>query len=129
LELMLYFMRLNEAGQPAEHQNLRRPVSKAAPDILGLLAEGEPDHYRQIEQLLLALAADPDIHVRRALGDGLDLLVEVDGELGVAVLDRLIQDEDPYVRQRAWRAMLRLTELYPAQAADYYGRLLTRPGG
>ncbi len=129
LGLMLYFLRPDEAGQPAEHQNLRRPVSKALPEILALLADGQSEHGQQIEQLLRALAADPDIHVRRALGDGLDRLVEVDGELGVAVLDRLIQDEDPYVRQRAWRAMLRLTDLYPARAADYYGRLLTRPGG
>lgn len=129
LALMLYFLRADEAGQPVEHQNLRRPVSKALPEILALLADGLPTHRRPVGQLLQALAADPDIHVRRALGDALDRLVAVDGELGVAVLDRLIQDEDPYVRQRAWRAMLRLTDLYPAQAADYYGRLLTRPGG
>jgi hypothetical protein len=129
LALMRYFLRTDEAGQPVEHQNLRRPVSKALPDILALLVEDKPEHSQQIEQLLRALAADPDIHVRRALGDALDRLVAVDGELGVAVLDRLIQDEDPYVRQRAWRAMLRLTDLHPTQAADYYGRLLTRPGG
>jgi len=29
LDLIAYFLRQNEAGTPAEHQNLRRPVSKA----------------------------------------------------------------------------------------------------
>ena len=44
------------------------------------------------------------------------------------LLDILIEDRDPYVRQRAWRAVLRLTDLYPGQAANYYAQLLTRPG-
>ena len=129
LDTMLYFLRRTEDGRPAEHQNLRRPVSRALPDILALLIGGEAEHRDKIEHLLLALAEDPDIHVRRALGDALDRLVEVNVELGVTVLDSLIQDHDPYVRQRAWRVLLRLTDLYPEQAADYYARLLTRPGG
>jgi hypothetical protein len=132
LELMLYFLRRDEAGQPAEHQNLRRPVSKALPDILALLVRGQPQtqaQRRKIEQMLQLLASDPDIHVRRALGDALDRLVEADVELGLATLDILIEDRDPYVRQRAWRVVLRLTDLYPEQAAGYYAQLLTRPGG
>ncbi len=130
LELMLYFLRRDEAGQPAEHQNLRRPVSKALPDILALLVRGQPrGQRRKIEQMLQLLAGDPDIHVRRALGDALDRLVEANVELGLATLDILIEDRDPYVRQRAWRVVLRLTDLYPAQAAGYYAQLLTRPGG
>ena len=128
LDLMLYYLRRAEDGQPVEHQNLRRPVSKALPDILELLVEAESSHQEKIGELLQALADDPDIHVRRALGDALDRLVEVNVELGVAVLDTLIQDQDPYVRQRAWRVLLRLTDLYPEQAAEYYAQLLTRPG-
>ena len=98
------------------------------PDILELLVEAESKHQEKIGELLQALADDPDIHVRRALGDALDRLVEVNVELGVTVLDTLIQDQDPYVRQRAWRVLLRLTDLYPEQAAEYYAQLLTRPG-
>jgi transcriptional regulator with XRE-family HTH domain len=128
LDLMLYYLRRADDGRPVEHQNLRRPVSKALPDILELLVEAKAKHQEKIGELLQALADDPDIHVRRALGDTLDRLVEVNVELGVTVLDSLIQDQDPYVRQRAWRVLLRLTDLYPEQAAEYYAQLLTRPG-
>jgi hypothetical protein len=129
LDLLLYFLRRDEAGQPAEHQNLRRPVSKALPDVLALLVPAQPQaQRRKIEQMLQLLAGDADIHVRRALGDALDRLVEADVELGLGALDILIEDRDPYVRQRAWRAALRLTDLYPGQAANYYAQLLTRPG-
>ncbi len=126
LDLMSYFVRCGEDAQPVEHQNLRRPVSKALPGILDLLTDVTPLLKDKIDQLLQMLALDPDIHVRRALGDALDTLVAVNADLGVTTLDILLEDNDPYVRQRAWRALLQLTDLYPEQAADYYARLLTR---
>ena len=128
LELMLYFLRRDEAGQPVEHQNLRRPVSRALPEILALFDSAQASRRRQIEQILSALARDPDIHVRRALSDVLDLLAITTGDLLVNSLDVLITDQDPYVRQRAWRSLLQLADLYPEQAAAYYARLLTPAG-
>jgi 3-methyladenine DNA glycosylase AlkC len=128
LNLMAYFLRQNEAGTPAEHQNLRRPVSKALPEILNLLqdqASKMPELTAKIGAILQALAQDPDLHVRRALGDSLDRLASLNAELVVEVLDRLIQDQDPYVRQRAWRTLLQLADLYSDQAYEYYARLLT----
>lgn len=74
--------------------------------------------------MLQALAGDPDVHVRRALSDALDRLALIGADLAVAVLDILIGDEDPYVRQRAWRVLLQLADLYPEQAAGYYARVL-----
>jgi len=127
LDVLSYFLRRGEAGQPAEHQNLRRPVSKALPDILALLPEAPSTREGKISDLLTALAGDPDIHVRRALGDALDRLAAVNAELGVMILDILLEDEDPYVRQRAWHTLLQLTELYPERATEFYQRLLT-PG-
>jgi hypothetical protein len=128
LELIAYFLRQNDEGNPAEHQNLRRPVSKALPEIMNLLqdqAQKVPGLTEKIGAILQALAQDPDIHVRRALGDALDRLAGLNAELGVAILDTSIQDQDPYVRQRAWRALLQLADLYPDQANEYYARLLT----
>ncbi|GIK37689.1 MAG: hypothetical protein BroJett011_15220 [Chloroflexota bacterium] len=128
LDLIAYFLRRNEAGTPAEHQNLRRPVSKALPEMLNLLqgqASKMPELTSKIGTILQALALDPDIHVRRALGDSLDRLASLNAELVVKVLDLLIQDQDPYVRQRAWRTLLQLADLYPDQAKEYYARLLT----
>jgi HEAT repeat protein len=125
LELMLYFLRRDESDQPAEHQNLRRPVSRALPEILRLFDKAPSSRREQIERILQALAQDPDIHVRRALGDALDILAMVSSEVLVNTLDKLIMDQDPYVRQRAWRALVQLADLYPEQAAGYYARLLT----
>jgi hypothetical protein len=125
LALMFYFLRRDESGKPAEHQNLRRPVSRALPDILNLLAGTTPARQAQIGQLLQLLAQDPDIHVRRALGDALDRLAPLNAEQTVQTLDILIEDQDPYVRQRAWRTLLQLADLYPEQAGRYYERLLT----
>lgn len=128
LDLIAYFLRRDEAGAPAEHQNLRRPVSKALPEILNLLAEQAskvPQLTGKIGAILLDLAQDPDIHVRRALGDALDRLAGLDADMVVKVLDTSLQDQDPYVRQRAWRTLLQLADLYPDHANDYYAQLLT----
>ncbi len=128
LDLIAYFLRQNEDGTPAEHQNLRRPVSKALPEILNLLpdqAQKAPQLTGKIGTILHVLAQDPDIHVRRALGDTLDRLASLNADLVVTVLDTAIQDQDPYVRQRAWRTLLQLADLYPDRANEYYARLLT----
>jgi len=128
LELIVYFLRQNEDGTPAEHQNLRRPVSKALPEMMNLLqdqAQKAPGLIEKIGAILQVLAQDPDIHVRRALGDALDRLAGLNADLVVAILDTSIQDQDPYVRQRAWRTLLQLADLYPNQANEYYARLLT----
>jgi hypothetical protein len=134
LDLLAYFLRRDEAGQPTEHQNLRRPVSKALPDVLALLpAASVPDASQtimeKIGRMLEALAHDSDIHVRRALGDALDRLVRVSAEQGVVVLDILIDDKDPYVRQRAWHTLLQLSELEPERATQFYERLLRKDEG
>jgi HEAT repeat protein len=121
---MAYFLRRDEAGQPVEHQNLRRPVSRALPDIFDLLSR-RADLANRIEPLLQRLADDPDIHVRRALSDALDRLALINPDQAVNVLEILIEDQDPYVRQRAWRVLLQLAELSPERAAGYYGRILT----
>ncbi len=123
LNLISYFLRRDESGQPAEHQNLRRPVSKALPEILNLLVN-RPDLVEKVASLLQMLATDPDIHVRRALSDTLNQLALADANLVVAVLQILIEDQDPYVRQRAWRVLLQLSDLYPEQAAEYYKKVL-----
>ncbi len=124
LELLFYFLRKNEDGSPAEHQNLRRPVSRALPQIFDALA-AQPDLEPDVERLLGLLAVDPDIHVRRALADALDRLAVQSDRLTVAVLEPLLRDGDAHIRQRAWRTLLRLADLYPDRAEEFYGRLLT----
>jgi hypothetical protein len=77
--------------------------------------------------MVRSLVQDPDIHVRRALGDALERLVSTSPELGLSIMEPMIFDPDPYVRQRTWRAVFELDKFYPDQAHDYYIKLLTRP--
>lgn len=126
LDLLFYFLRQNDDGTPAEHQNLRRPVSRALPQIFDALA-ARPDLEAEVERLLGLLASDPDIHVRRALSDALDRLALQSDRLTVAVLEPLLRDSDAHIRQRAWRTLLRLADLYPDRAEAFYGRLLRPP--
>jgi len=125
LAMTLYALRWNDDGFPVEHQNIRRPVSKALPQILELLPEASAEVRETIAQILRGLAQDPDIHVRRALGDALVRLVNSDADLGVDAMDALVQDQDPYVQQRTWHALLQLIDLYPDKAQEYYLKLLT----
>lgn len=125
LDLMIYFLRWNDDGFPIEHQNIRRPVSKALPHIFELLPQAAAEIRGKIGQILQSLARDPDIHVRRALGDALDRLATIDADLAVTTMDALIQDQDPYVRQRTWHALLQLADRYPDKAQEYYVKLLT----
>jgi len=101
LALMQHFLR-TEKGRPVEHQNIRRPISKAAADIIRIM----PRHPRPAARILHALAADPDVHVRRALSDVLEQLAQTDTETAMSILNTFMQDEDEYVRQRAWRTLL-----------------------
>jgi hypothetical protein len=126
LDLFFYFLRRDENDKPEEHQNLRRPVSRALPEILDLLPDASAERREKVGRLLDLLARDPDIHVRRALADRLDRLVGLELDLAVAVMEFMLEDEDPYVRQRTWRVLLHLAEVYPDRADRFYGRLLTQ---
>jgi transcriptional regulator with XRE-family HTH domain/HEAT repeat protein len=128
LDLMTHFLRRDESGEPVEHKNVRRPVAKALPEITALLAEAPSELQEKARRLFQTLARDPDLHVRRALGDALLRLVAVSPELAMAVMDALIHDPDPYVRQRAGRALLKLADRYPEQAHGYYVALLGAVG-
>ena len=125
LDLMVFFLRWNDDGFPVEHQNIRRPVSRALPEIIDLLPDAPEAVREQVARILHYLAQDPDIHVRRAFGDALDRLAVADADLAVEMMDMLIQDQDPYVRQRTWHALLQLSDRNPDKAEAYYMKLLT----
>ena len=125
LTLMTYFLRRNDDRFPVEHQNIRRPVSRALPEIIDLLPDAAANVQEQIVRILHYLAQDPDIHVRRAFGDALDRLAAIEPDLAVEMMDILIQDQDPYVRQRTWHALLQLSDRNPDKAEAYYMKLLT----
>lgn len=125
MDLIAYFLRQGEGGAPAEHKNVRRPVAKALPEVVALLTEAPAAVREKAGDLFQTLARDPDLHVRRAVGDSLSRLAGVSPDLALTVLDALIQDPDPYVRQRTGRALLKLADRYPEQAHAYYVALLS----
>jgi len=124
LDLLAHFARRDENGNPAEHKNVRRPIAKASREIADFLEGASPDLKDKAGQLFQALARDPDVHVRRALGDALPRLAVTGPDLAMGILDILVEDPDAYVRQRAGRALLKLASLYPDQARSYYVALL-----
>jgi hypothetical protein len=126
LELMAYFLRRDSAGKPMEHQNLRRPVSKALPQIFQVYEDGSKAIKRQITEMVWSLASDPDIHVRRALGDALERLIAASPELGKAIIEHFSVDSDHYIVQRVDQAVYDLEPFYPEFVQDYLiDKLLT----
>ncbi len=102
---MRVFTRREEA-EPAEHQNVRRAVTRALPGLIALL--GGP-YDEPALRLLRAMAADEDVHIRRALCDVLPQVADRSRETALDLIEEyLLQDRDQYVRERTWNALRRL---------------------
>ena len=126
LDLMAYFLRRDSSEKPLEHQNLRRPVSRALPQILQVYEDGSKAIKQLITEMVWSLATDPDIHVRRALGDALERLIATNPELGREIIDHFSVDPDQYIVQRVDQAVYDLEPYYPERVQDYLvDKLLT----
>lgn len=110
LAYMRHFLR-RVNGVPAEHQNVRRPLSRDLPQIIA--AFDEPQHAHA-ELVIRELAQDEDVHIRRALSDVLPGLAQSHPPLALDLIQSyLIQDLDRYVRERTWKTLPRLAASYP----------------
>jgi transcriptional regulator with XRE-family HTH domain len=103
----LYLLR-RVAGQPAEHANVRRPLAMALPDLVRLLPErATPGLLARV--VIQTLAQDPDHLIRRGVADELPGIAAKDLPLArETVRHHMMDDVDPYVRRRAWRALVEL---------------------
>ena len=121
LQWMRHFLRRAE-GQPVEHQNVRRAVTRALPGLIALL--GGP--YDELAlRLLRALAADEDVHVRRALCDALPGMADRSRETALDLIEEhLLQDRDQFVRERTWNTLRRLMGQGVERAEDLCARLI-----
>jgi hypothetical protein len=122
LQWMRHFVRAQEDGRPAEHQNVRRAVTRALSGLIGLL--GGP-YDESALHLLHALAGDEDVHTRRALCDHLP---EMARQSDVVTLDLIeeywLRDRDPYVRERTWNALRGLMSEGSERAEDMCAQLI-----
>jgi transcriptional regulator with XRE-family HTH domain len=121
LQWMRHFTR-QEDGQPAEHQNVRRAVTRALSGLIDLL--GGP-YDESVLHLLHTLAGDRDVHTRRALCDHLP---EMAKQSDVVTLDLIeeywLRDRDPYVRERTWNALRGLMSEGSERAEDMCAQLI-----
>jgi hypothetical protein len=110
LSYMRHFLR-RVGGNPAEHQNVRRPLSRDLPQIIAAL---DGPQHNQAEAVIRELAQDEDVHIRRALSDVLPSLAQSHPTLALDLIQSyLIQDLDRYVRERTWKTLPRLAASYP----------------
>jgi transcriptional regulator with XRE-family HTH domain len=121
LQWMRFFVRQTD-GQPAEHQNVRRAVTRALPELIALL--GGP-YDEPALRLLRAMADDEDVHVRRALCDALPQMADQARERALDLIEEhLLQDRDQFVRERTWNALRRLMGQGVERAEDLCARLI-----
>jgi transcriptional regulator with XRE-family HTH domain len=121
LQWMRFFMRHAE-GEPVEHQNVRRAVTRGLPGLIALL--GGPYDEAAL-RLLRAMAADEDVHVRRALCDALPGMADRSRETALDLIeDHLLQDRDQFVRERTWNTLRRLMGQGVERAEDLCARLI-----
>ena len=115
LSYMRYFLR-RVGGIPAEHQNVRRPLSR---DLVQIIAVLDGPYHAQAEEVIRELAQDEDVHIRRALSDILPGLIQSHPRLALDLIQSyLIYDPDHYVRERTGKILLRLATLYPDEVRE-----------
>lgn len=105
LKWMRAFLRRRN-GQPVEHQNVRRAVAR---HLQGLIALLSGPHDDAALDLLRTLAADDDVHIRRAICDGLSDVIAQSAEIALDLIEGyLLQDRDRFVHERTWNALRQL---------------------
>jgi len=118
----LHTLLRRENGRPAEHQNVRRAVARHPGGVIALLG-GTYD--KAALGLLRALAADPDVHIRRAICDALSEMAARAPEVALDLIeDHLLQDRDRFVHERTWTALRQLMAAGVERAEELCARLI-----
>ena len=121
LKMMRYVLR-QEKGVPVEHQNVRRAVARHPGELIGLL---ESAYDETALSLLRAMAADPDVHIRRALCDVLGEVIARSPEVALHLIeDYFLADRDRYVQERTWGALRQLMGEGEERAEELCARLI-----
>ena len=121
LKMMRYVVR-REGSRPAEHQNVRRAVARQLTGLIGLLDSPYDDPALH---LLRTLAADQDVHIRRAVCDALSDMVAQSPEVALDLIEEyLLHDRDRFVQERTWNALRQLMNAKAERAEELCARLI-----
>ena len=123
--LQLYELLLRTQTQ----KNVRRPVAKALPALLQCLKETSLPVRALARSVILALAGDPDVPIRRAVADHAMHIFAIDREFLLVLLRRMHQETDQAIRHRLRPVALQLAEVWLIWYAETAGLVdMTRRG-
>ncbi len=123
--LQLYELLLRTQTQ----KNVRRPVAKALPALLQCLKETSLPVRALARSIILALAGDPDVPIRRAVADHAMHIFAIDREFLLVLLRRMHKETDQAIRHRLRPVALQLAEVWLIWYAETAGLVdMTRRG-
>lgn len=102
-------------------KNVRRPVAKALPALLQCLKETSLSVRALARSIILALAGDPDVPIRRAVADHTMQIFAIDREFLLVLLKRMQKETDPAIRYRLRPVALQLAEVWLIWYAETAG--------
>ena len=121
LKVMRAILRRQD-GRPAEHQNVRRAVARHLSGLIGLL---DSPYDEPALALLGTLAADEDVHIRRAVCDALSDMVAQAPEVALDLIEEyLLHDRDRFVQERTWNALRQLMDAKAERAEELCARMI-----
>lgn len=111
--------------QEATSRNVRRTVARAVPALLRCMNESSLPIRTMARTIIITLAQDSDIHIRRAVADYTMQLLHLDREFLLTILRSLHQDRDQAIRHRLQPVTLRLAEVWLRWYAETAGLVHT----
>ena len=110
-------------------KNVRRPVAKALPRLLQSLKETSLAIRALTRSVILDLANDPDVQIRRAVADHAMQIFSIDREFLLALLRCMHDDADQAIRHRLRPVSLRLAQVWLTWYAETAGLVDTNRHG
>jgi 3-methyladenine DNA glycosylase AlkC len=121
LKLMHTFLK-KEGSHPIEHQNVRRALTRNPSGLITLLSS---PYDESAIYILRTLAADQDIHIRRAVCDALPDILEQSAEVTLDLIEEyLLHDRDHFIHERTWTALRCLMKDGSERAEELCARLI-----
>lgn len=111
--------------QEASSRNVRRTVARAMPSLLRCMNEASLPIRTMVRTVIVTLAQDSDIHIRRTVADYAMQLFHIDREFLLTLLRHLHQDRDQAIRHRLQPVALRLAQVWLLWYAETAGLVHT----
>jgi hypothetical protein len=110
---------------PTASSNVRRTVARALPALLKVMGEASLPARTLARSVIVHLAQDHDIHIRRTVSDYAMQMFALDREFLLTILRFLYQDRDEAIRQRLQPVALCLAQVWLSWYAETAGLVRT----